>query len=84
MKKNKSTFLFSNLNLNIIGRKEIAAAENKDSGPLQPLVDLVPSNFVSAASDNKNMLQVIFFSIPHSDKKFIAISLFLFFNKFSA
>jgi len=43
--------------------KRMAAAENKDSGPLQPLVDLVPSNFVSAASDNKNMLQVLFFSI---------------------
>ena len=43
-------------------KREIAK-ENKDSGPLQPLVDLVPSNFLGAASDNKNMLQVIFFSI---------------------
>jgi len=43
--------------------KRNAAAENKVAGPLQPLVDLVPSNFVAAASDNKNMLQVIFFSI---------------------
>ncbi len=40
-------------------KREIAK-ENKDSGPLQPLVDLVPSNFLGAASDNKNMLQVIF------------------------
>ena len=44
-------------------KKRNAAAENKEAGPLQPLVDLVPSNFVAAASDNKNMLQVIFFSI---------------------
>ena len=44
-------------------KKRSAAAENKNSGPLQPLIDLVPSNFVAAASDNKNMLQVIFFSI---------------------
>ena len=44
-------------------KKRNAAAENKVAGPLQPLVDLVPSNFVAAASDNKNMLQVIFFSI---------------------
>ncbi len=44
-------------------KKRSAAAESKEDGPLQPLVDLVPSNFVAAASDNKNMLQVIFFSI---------------------
>ena len=44
-------------------KKRSAAAENKNAGPLQPLVDLVPSNFVAAASNNKNMLQVIFFSI---------------------
>ena len=44
-------------------KKRNAAAENKEAGPLQPLVDLVPSNFVAAASDNRNMLQVIFFSI---------------------
>jgi len=43
-------------------KREIAK-EKKDSGPLQPLIDLVPSNFLGAASNNKNMLQVIFFSI---------------------
>jgi Na+/H+-dicarboxylate symporter len=37
------------------------ALNQKDSGPLQPLVDLVPSNIFGAASDNRNMLQVIFF-----------------------
>ena len=44
-------------------QKREIAQEKKESGPLQPLVDLVPSNFIGAASDNKNMLQVIFFSI---------------------
>ena len=44
-------------------QKREIAQEKKESGPLQPLVDLVPSNFLGAASDNKNMLQVIFLSI---------------------
>ncbi|UOB17436.1 dicarboxylate/amino acid:cation symporter [Abyssalbus ytuae] len=42
----------------------IAAAEKqKESGPLQALEDLVPGNIFNAASDNGNMLQVIFFAI---------------------
>ena len=44
-------------------KKREAAAETKNSGPLQPIVDIVPSNIISAATDNKNMLQIIFFSI---------------------
>ena len=43
--------------------KREGAADTKNSGPLQALVDVVPSNIVSAAGDNKNMLQVIFFAI---------------------
>tara|TARA_Y100000991_G_scaffold214777_1_gene203318 strand:- start:171 stop:1472 length:1302 start_codon:yes stop_codon:yes gene_type:complete len=39
------------------------ANETKDDGPLQPLVDLVPSNIFKSSSENKNMLQVIFFAI---------------------
>ncbi|MFK5891252.1 MAG: dicarboxylate/amino acid:cation symporter [Flavobacteriaceae bacterium] len=39
------------------------AAKQKESGPLQALVDIVPSNIFGAASKNKNMLQVIFFAI---------------------
>lgn len=35
----------------------------KDRGPLQFLVDMVPDNAFSAFSDNKLMLQVIFFTI---------------------
>lgn len=40
-----------------------AANSQKSLGPLQPIVDMVPSNFFSAASNNRNMLQVIFFAI---------------------
>ena len=40
-----------------------AAKQQQESGPLQALVDLVPSNIFKAASDNGNMLQVIFFAI---------------------
>ena len=39
------------------------AQKQQDSGPLQALQDLVPSNIISAASSNRNMLQVIFFAI---------------------
>jgi len=39
------------------------AEEQLDRGPLAPLVEMVPDNFFRAASDNKKMLQVIFFAI---------------------
>ncbi len=39
------------------------AAKQKESGPLQALVDIVPDNIFGAATENKNMLQVIFFAI---------------------
>ncbi|WP_027136543.1 dicarboxylate/amino acid:cation symporter [Gaetbulibacter saemankumensis] len=45
------------------GSKIAAAEKQKESGPLQALEDLVPSNIFRAASDNGNMLQVIFFAI---------------------
>ncbi|MDX1685273.1 MAG: dicarboxylate/amino acid:cation symporter [Saprospiraceae bacterium] len=51
-------------------RVESAIAQ-KDAGPLKFLVDIVPDNFFSAASDNTNMLQVIFVVI------FFGISLLL-------
>jgi Na+/H+-dicarboxylate symporter len=35
----------------------------KDSGPLQMMVDVVPDNFFYSASNNKNMLQIIFFAV---------------------
>ena len=43
--------------------KIAAADKQKEAGPLQALEDLVPSNIFFAASDNGNMLQVIFFAI---------------------
>ena len=39
------------------------AVKAKTSGPLQPMVDIVPDNFFGALSDNGSMLQVIFFVI---------------------
>ena len=43
---------------------KISSAEDvKDSGPLQMMIDVVPDNFFNAASDNRNMLQIIFFSV---------------------
>lgn len=43
--------------------KRQAASQQKDAGPLQALIDLVPSNIFEAASSNRNMLQVIFFAV---------------------
>lgn len=39
------------------------AANQIEKGPLQALVDMVPDNIIGASSENKNMLQVIFFAI---------------------
>ena len=44
-------------------KKNAADSVQKNRGPLQPLVDMVPSNIFSAASNNSNMLQVVFISI---------------------
>ena len=43
--------------------KQMAAAKQKEAGPLEPLVKVVPSNIFLAASNNSNMLQVIFFAL---------------------
>jgi Na+/H+-dicarboxylate symporter len=43
---------------------QLASAEAaQQRGPLQPLVDIVPENFFSSASENRNMLQVVFVAI---------------------
>ncbi len=39
------------------------ASKQKESGPLQFVVDMVPDNAIAAMSDNTLMLQVIFFTI---------------------
>ena len=44
-------------------QKQEQAQEQSESGPLQPLVDVVPANIFDAATNNRNMLQVIFFAI---------------------
>ena len=48
--------------VDVEGRK-VAVDNIKSDGPLQFIVDIVPENVVGAASDNANMLQVIFFAI---------------------
>jgi len=48
---------------NDVNEKELLAEERKGESPLQYVVDIVPDNIVSAASDNGRMLQVIFFAI---------------------
>jgi proton glutamate symport protein len=52
-------------------KKQEQAQQQIQAGPLQALVDLVPSNIVGAAANNGNMLQVIFFAL------FFGISLIL-------
>ncbi len=47
------------------------ASKQKESGPLQFIVDMVPQNAFKAMSNNKMMLQVIFFTI------FLGISMLL-------
>ncbi|MDB2457212.1 dicarboxylate/amino acid:cation symporter [Flavobacteriaceae bacterium] len=44
-------------------QKREVAAKQSSAGRLQPLVDIVPSNLFSAASNNRNMLQIIFFAV---------------------
>ncbi|MBW1296987.1 dicarboxylate/amino acid:cation symporter [Aquimarina litoralis] len=46
-----------------ISERIAEAGRQKESGPLQFIVDMVPQNAVKAMSDNKMMLQVIFFAI---------------------
>ena len=43
--------------------KKVAAAKQKEAGPLNALEEMVPSNIFLAASNNRNMLQVIFFAL---------------------
>jgi len=46
-----------------IGERIAEAGKQTEVGPLQFVVDMVPDNAVAAMSNNKLMLQVIFFSI---------------------
>ena len=40
-----------------------SAKDVEDSGPLQMMIDVVPDNFFYSASNNRNMLQIIFFAV---------------------
>ncbi len=46
-----------------ISERIAEAGRQKESGPLQFIVDMVPQNAIAAMSNNKLMLQVIFFAI---------------------
>ncbi len=46
-----------------VGDRDEAAREVLDRSPLAFIVDIVPENFFEAASDNANMLQVVFIAI---------------------
>ncbi|NNF22250.1 MAG: dicarboxylate/amino acid:cation symporter, partial [Saprospiraceae bacterium] len=49
---------------NVVASERVSSAvDQKSKGPLQFVVDIVPDNIFNAASDNRNMLQVIFFTI---------------------
>ena len=43
--------------------KREVAAKQREAGPLQALVDIVPDNIFQAATSNRNMLQIIFFAL---------------------
>lgn len=43
--------------------RTLMAEQALERGPLTPLVELVPENFLSSAADNSNMLQVVFVAI---------------------
>src|SRR5690606_18161792 len=45
------------------GGKILEAESQKEQGPLQPLVDIVPDNFFKSLTANGKMLQVSFFTI---------------------
>ena len=46
-----------------VAKRSEVAEETKKRGPLQPLVDMVPSNFLKASGNNRAMLQVVFASL---------------------
>ncbi len=46
-----------------LAESQSIVAKVKDSSPLQPIIDMVPENIFAASSDNKAMLQIVFFAI---------------------
>ena len=60
--KETQTELQASYSENIEGSEE-SAMEFKERGPLDFIVDIVPQNVVESASDNGNMLQIVFVAI---------------------
>lgn len=56
------TSLMESYGESVEGRGD-AAQELLDQSPLQFIVDIVPENFFAAASDNGNMLQIVFVAV---------------------
>ncbi len=46
-----------------MSEKNAQAQANREQGPLQPLIDMVPDNIIVSLGDGKLMLQVIFFAL---------------------
>jgi Na+/H+-dicarboxylate symporter len=46
-----------------VSNRSDAASVARERGPLQMIVDIVPSNFLESASDNRKMLQVVFVAL---------------------
>ena len=44
-------------------KKAVSVQEVKNRGPLQPIIDMVPNNFFDSASNNRNMLQIVFVAL---------------------
>ena len=44
-------------------KKAFSVQEVKNRGPLQPIIDMVPNNFFDSASNNRNMLQIVFVAL---------------------
>ena len=51
------------------------ANATKNEGPLQPLIDLVPDNIFKSSSDNRNMLQVIFFAVLFTNARLFPMTI---------
>ena len=51
------------LYINKVETSKQTAIKEKQAGPLQPLINIVPQNAVKAASENKKMLQVVFIAL---------------------
>ncbi len=59
----KDTIILSSVSQDGANAKITTAEVVNKSGPLQFMVDIVPVNFFSSASNNRNMLQIIFCAI---------------------